>query len=135
MEGGRRGEDEVGRGFVFESTRLLELRLMRVRGRDEVSIGASSPYLELVRMHIVEVGYTCFECERGKKSGMTVDTYIRGDKRQDCMLYSLVRNKSGLLPRYVPGRKEAVIAVQLFFGLDKACNGAFKVIFAQSEGQ
>ena len=72
MEGGRRGVDEVGRGFVFESTRLLELRLMRVRGRDEVSMGASSPYLELVRMHIVDVGCTCFECERGKRSDMTV---------------------------------------------------------------
>lgn len=64
IEGGRREEDdEVGRGFVFESTRLLELRLMRVRGRDEVSVGVSSPCPELVRMHIVEVGWTCFECE------------------------------------------------------------------------
>jgi hypothetical protein len=53
MEGGRRGEDEVGRGFVFESRRLLQLRLTCFRGRDEVSIGAFSPYLEL-RMHIVE---------------------------------------------------------------------------------
>jgi len=61
MEGGLCGEDEVGRGFAFESTRLLELRLMRVRGCDEVSIGASSWYLELVRMHIVEVGCTCVE--------------------------------------------------------------------------
>ena len=98
MEGGRGEEDEVGRGFVFESTRLLELRLMRVRGCDEVSIGASSPYLELVRMHIVDAGCTCFECERGKKSDMTVKyNCLKGDKRQDCVLYSPMRDKRGLL--------------------------------------